>query len=133
MKHPEEIHQIFIELVDKFNQYWQQNRLDDLAGLLDEEVAFVSPGFRHSVTGIKACVDTFIQFSENAIVEFFEHEPPQVHVSGDTAVTAYSFRIRYLFKRQSYEETGTDILVWKKKAGNNWRIVWRGMVNLKKH
>ncbi len=132
MKQPDIIRQHLIQSIDKFNQYWQQKNFEALAALLDEQVVFVSPGFQQAITGIEACVATFTQFSEKAIVEFFEMDPPQINLIRNTAVTTYTFHIRYLLNRQSFEETGTDILVWQKKDWNTWLIIWRGMADLRK-
>ena len=127
MKTSFEKYQFFADLIARFNRFWQERQFEELGELLDNDVVFNTPGFQMSIGGKTECLKTFAQFLKNANVLFFQADEPQVHVKNDTAVITYAFNISYMIRDKLFSETGTDILVWKKKPTGKWQIIWRAL------
>lgn len=115
------------ELIEEMNNAWLHGKPEDVSQFLDDNVVFVAPGFTATVSGADVCTDTFKQFVEKAKVSEFATSDERVDVWQDTAVMSYKFKIDYEMSGTIREETGRDLYTLR-RAGDTWKIVWRGML-----
>lgn len=114
-------------LVREMNEAWLSGRIDALGQFFAPDVVVAPPRASHRVIGREAVVDSFRQFTEQAITHRFNEVALQVDVIAGTAVAVLRFVIRYEIEGATYEETGRDILVMAQVEGR-WRIVWRTQI-----
>jgi hypothetical protein len=101
----------------------------DLTHLFHENVAFQAPGSLHITEGPVACLNTYLDFRNEARIHSFEADPAAIRSFGCTAVATYSFRIHYTIENVTTRAKGEDVLVFTNQDGR-WLVVWRTLVNL---
>ena len=113
--------------VRKMNEAWLGGQIDELERYFAPDVIVAPSGDNHRVTGREAVVDSYRQYSEQAITHRFEELEIQVDHVAETAVVVLRFAIRYEIGGSTYEETGRDILVLAPAEGS-WWVVWRTQI-----
>lgn len=109
------------------NEAWLSGRIDELPPFFAPDVVVAPPGDMARVIGREAVVDSFRQYTEQAITHRFDELELQVDIVAETAVVNLRFAIRYEIGGLTYEETGRDILVLA-PAEESWRVVWRTQI-----
>ncbi len=120
----------FWTLVQKINNYWYSGQLTALSAYFHQNVVFNSPDFKHQVIGKENCIRTYIDFLNISSILLYTESNPTVQIFKETVIVTYDFEIKYEQNNKTYHEAGTDILVFGKEQ-QSWKIVWRGMSNLK--
>lgn len=118
------------ELIDNLNESWLFQQFNELEGLLHDDVVFVKPDFSEMLCGIEACVDSYRQFMDDASVNRFFADKINICFWEDTANAYYDFEIEYEIENRVTHEKGIDVFTLKKE-GENWKVIWRSVANLK--
>ena len=113
--------------IDRINRATLGGARVDIRDAFHERVVFASPDFRGRVSGRDACLATYAEFTTHSTVHEFKPGAPDVHVIGATAVATTPFDIRYTIEGRTTRESGHDLMVFAKDAGD-WRVVWRTVV-----
>ena len=121
---PEEIVK---QLVRDMNAAWIEGRVEELGRFFAPDVVFVAPDGNNRITGREAAVESFRQYTEQAVTHRFDEVDLQVDVTGAIAVASLRFNVRYEFAGAMYEETGRDILVLASPE-TGWHIAWRTQI-----
>lgn len=113
-----------IQRADAFDRCWAEGRLNDLRRFLHADVVFTGPQFQRLAKGAEACVQSYVRFLAQAQVHEFTLSDYLVDIAGDAAVMTYRWTIDYEISGQRSRESGQDLLVWVREAGQ-WLITWR--------
>lgn len=115
------------DLVRALSDAWRAGRFDELRRYFHDDAVIVAPGFGARITGADAVIDTYRDFASGAITELLEIGDVVVDLFGDVAVVTAPFTIAYVMSGVRYHEQGHDLVVFR-RAGGDWRIVWRTLV-----
>jgi hypothetical protein len=77
--------------------------------------------------GKDACIQSYIDFLNSAIVHRCTLETPEIDLAGDTAMAVYGWEMTYEMEGQTFEESGSDILALA-RLDTGWLITWRAML-----
>jgi hypothetical protein len=66
----------------------------------------------------------------NSKVLLYNEGNPVVGIFANTAVVTYDFEMKCEQNNKTCHETGTDIMVFDRNQ-DSWKVVWRGLSNLK--
>lgn len=111
-------------LIEKLNDCWLNDKLEDLEMFFHKQVVMLEPGTNKKVAGRDLLIESYREFVEEAIVSDFRTQDMTIDVFNDTAIAFYTFRIHYRVETTSYDEKGSEILVFN-RHNDNWLIVWR--------
>jgi ketosteroid isomerase-like protein len=114
-------------ILGRINRAWLHGAWDDLAACLHEDMVIIAPRFEERTEGRDACIASYRKFMEDATVHQYHETKPDIHVVGDTAVATYRFQILYTMGTTDFDESGWDVFVFNRTAGD-WRAVWRTLV-----
>jgi len=117
-------------LAQQINDCWHKGNPSELSHFFHEEVVFNSPDFVHQIKGKDNCVQTYFDFLDNSEVLLYNTNNPKVELFDSTGIIAYDFEMKYEQNDKVHHEIGTDILVFQ-KTENSWKVIWRGLSNLK--
>lgn len=120
--------QHFIAIVEKINAATLGSSGEDIAGLFDDQVTFVSPDFRMRLRGKQACLRSYEEFRSNADMEDYHLEDTQADICDNTAVVTYIFHVRYTMGGKTNDDSGRDLLVFERATDGRWLVVWRTMI-----
>jgi hypothetical protein len=112
------------DLIRSINHAWLTGNAGQIARSLDEGVIILGPGPQVMAEGREACVRSYQDFSDCAIIHAFAEHTPVVKVFGTTAVASYRYTIRYETGGILHEETGQDLFVFR-NLKNQWLIICR--------
>jgi ketosteroid isomerase-like protein len=115
------------DLIDQINGTWLKGRSADLDPFFHEDVVVQPPGDSPRAHGKASCIASYEAFTRQAHVRQFTPGEAEIDVFGDTAVATYRYRMLYELEGQAYDETGGELLVLLKSAGD-WRVAWRTML-----
>jgi hypothetical protein len=118
------------KLIRKINNCWHRGNPLELSDFFDQNVVFNSPDFKRQIIGKDNCIRTYIDFMNNSKVLIYNESNPAVQLFANTAVVTYDFEMKYEQNNNTYHETGTDILIFERRQGL-WKVIWRGLSNLK--
>jgi len=116
-------------ILRSLNQAWVNGQPEQIANSLHPDVVFVGPDLQKRMQGREACVASYQEFCCQAAIRNFSESEPAIDVCGNTAVAIYGFEIRYEMNQQTFQETGRDLFVFTREAGE-WRAVWRTILGL---
>ncbi len=111
------------------NQAWVNGQPEQIANFLHPDAVFVGPDLQKRMQGREACVASYQEFCRQATIHNFSESEPAIDVCGNTAVAIYRFEIDYEMNQQTFQETGRDLFVFTREAGE-WRAVWRTILGL---
>jgi len=117
-------------IIEKINYAWLNKEFHLLEDLLHESVIFLSPDFKESLDGKKACIRSYRDFMDKARKIKFIPEKIAVFFLNETAVATCPFKIGFEIQDQMNFESGTEILIFE-KTRNRWLLRWRVICNLK--
>ena len=115
------------DVVRSLNAAWVEGRCEDMLPLLDEHAVVSQPGFAERSTGPDEIVAGFEDFVQNANIVGYDETDFVTDLFGDTAVVTYRFDIGYEMDGEMSRDTGHDLFVLKRDAGE-WRVVWRTLI-----
>ncbi len=115
----------------RINEAWQQHRGDAMTTVLNkcfaDDVVMRGPGFALTGKGREAAVQSYLDFTSQAVVKAFSTEEPTIDISGDAAVAQYEWQMTYVLAGQEYTEQGHDLFVFARIA-DSWLVVWRALL-----
>jgi hypothetical protein len=118
-------------LIDRMNRAWLEGPIEDLPAALGAcfHPAMVIRGGDLQVhgTGREACVQSYIDFLERAVVHACRLEEPSIDLADGTAVAVYGWEMTFEMNGHTHHEAGSDILALTRSAGE-WLIAWRAML-----
>ncbi|MDQ4097067.1 MAG: nuclear transport factor 2 family protein [Actinomycetota bacterium] len=115
-------------VVQRINRAWQSGDADSLEEFFHPDVVVVHPRFEGRTAGRDACIESYREFAAATTVRRLDEFDPQIDVVGDTAIVTYGFRIQYEMGGEAMVDTGRDMFVLTRVAGDPWRAVWRTLV-----
>jgi uncharacterized protein (TIGR02246 family) len=115
------------QAIHDLNQAWWKEDFDKLASYFHPEVVFTSPDFKAEIKGRDACLQTYKEYTEQAQTHGLDIMDERIQLQGDVAVVSYHYVIDFETAEKRYQESGRDIMVFKKED-NQWLVIWRGMV-----
>jgi ketosteroid isomerase-like protein len=112
------------QIIQNINIAWSKNHTEDLHKYFHGNMVIVDPNQHPLSSGSQACIDSYKEFIDNAIVHEYKESNPVIHIFGDTAIASYRFDINYDMKGKNYIESGRDLFALNKEEGK-WLAVWR--------
>jgi uncharacterized protein (TIGR02246 family) len=112
------------EAIQGANAAWLGGEPTGVAPLFHDEVVMATPGGRPLLQGKAAMVQSYVDYCREVTTHGFEVVDHAVRVFGDTAVASYRFRVRYEHGGREHDETGAELMVFRREAGR-WKSVWR--------
>ena len=116
-------------LVQKINKTWSEGKPELLVNYFHEDIIFNSPDFSQKIEGKANCIESYIDFCNTSKVLLYNDKNLKVDIFDSTAIASYEFEMKYEHKGSTYHESGNDIFVFH-KFENEWKAVWRSMVNM---
>jgi hypothetical protein len=118
-------------VIERMNRAWLEGTIEDLPAALDEcfHPAMKIRGGDLQVHGAgkDACIQSYLDFLDDAVIHRCVIEPAEIDVAGDTAMAIYGWEMTYETEGQTYTESGSDILALGRFDGR-WLITWRAML-----
>jgi ketosteroid isomerase-like protein len=111
------------------NLAWRERRFADLRYYFRSDVAVLPPGQDIALRDRDRVIKSYEDFMTRATVSRFEEAPIDVDAWGEAAAASYRFDITYEMDGTVYEESGREILMLLRSAGE-WQIAWRTQVSL---
>jgi len=121
--------QEIVNLVQRINRAWLENRPQDLEELLHPDVVMVFSGFSGRSRGAGAMIAGFEDFCTHAKVHEYDESDLQVDVVGNTATASFAFVMIYEREGRRSRSTGRDLWMFGMEGGE-WKATWRTMLNL---
>jgi len=119
------------ELIDYMNNAWLQGAIEELPAALDtcfhDQMTIRGADLQIASAGKDACIQSYLDFVSQAAIRECTLEEPSIDLAGDSAVAVYSWDMTYDMDGQTYEESGTDVLMLARVLGR-WLITWRAML-----
>jgi ketosteroid isomerase-like protein len=122
-------HSALSAALDHIIRAGMNGQTDGLAGILDDQVIMVFPGFGRQVQGKAAMIGGFQDFAANAEVHEHRETDERIDVIGDAAVASYRFELIYTRQDVIYRSTGRDLWIFHRDKGV-WKAVWRTMLEM---
>jgi len=123
--------QLIRELIDYMNNAWLQGAIEELPAALDacfhDQMVIRGADLQIASAGKDACIQSYLDFVSQAAIRECTLEEPTIDLAGDSAVAVYSWDMTYDMAGQTYEESGTDVLMLARVLGR-WLITWRAML-----
>ena len=119
------------ELIDRMNRAWLEGPIEDLPAALDAcfHPAMVIRGGDLQVNGAgkEACIQSYIDFLESAVVHRCMIDTPEIDIAGDTAMAVYGWEMTYEIGRPNVQRGRFGHpRAGARRAG--WLITWRAML-----
>jgi ketosteroid isomerase-like protein len=115
------------DTVQQINKAWVSGEVEDIDELFHPNAVIVHPGFEGRTEGRADCVQSYMEFTMQAVVSRLDAFDEQVDVVDDTAVVSYGFEIDYEMEGRAYSDSGTDLFVLSRGPAG-WQVVWRTLL-----
>ena len=119
------------DLIDRMNRAWLDGPIEELPQSLEAcfhpDVVIRGGDLQTNGVGRDACVQSYVDFLNSAVVHRCRLEEPSIDLAGDTAAAVYGWEMTYESEGQTYEEAGSDILMLA-RGPEGWRVTWRAML-----
>lgn len=119
------------ELIDRMNRAWMEGPIEDVPGALGAcfhpEMVIRGGDLEPHGKGRDACVQSYIDFLNSAIIHQVQLEEPSIDLAGDTAVAVYGWEMTYELEGRQYQEAGSDILMLA-RGDSGWLVTWRALL-----
>ncbi|MDR8393266.1 nuclear transport factor 2 family protein [Aliifodinibius sp. S!AR15-10] len=116
--------EIIEQLVQRLNDCWINDKLENLDMFFHKKVVMLEPGTNRKITGREEMVESYREFTESAKVSDFKINDMLIDIFDSTAVAFYTYRIQYQVENTKYDESGSEILVFN-RHNDRWQIIWR--------
>ena len=111
-------------IVEHLFEDWMNERLENLEQYFHNRAVMIEAGTERRIRGMEQVLEQYRDFVEDLEVNQYDINNLMVDLFETTAVAHFSYRMQYRVENTSYDETNTEILVFRKQE-NNWQIVWR--------
>jgi len=111
-------------ILQNINNSWVNDNLEKLNKNFHKDMVIVSPNGRELGKGREICVQSYKDFTNQAVIKDFKQKDPRIDIYGTTAITSYSFEMTYEMNGITYQDIGRDMFVFILE-GSNWLAVWR--------
>ena len=116
-----------IEHIQRINTLWLEGKTDELYNHFSNDVVFAAPGFHKYLKGKDLCIRSYKEFADQAEVINFQTENYNIDLYDDIAIGTYQYQLSYKMDGTSYEDSGHEIMSFK-KINNNWLLIWRTQI-----
>jgi hypothetical protein len=114
-----------LELVQAINEAWIEGRAAEaLPELFVEQAVIVGPDLSRLAEGRDACVESYVQFSEQTELVGFDEFDHRVDSFGPVAVVDYAYRAVYVRDGEELTDYGRDVIM-AVDTGSGWHAAWR--------
>lgn len=110
--------------IEHLFEYWMEKNFEMVEQYFHNHAIMIEAGTSRRIVGSVNIIENYRDFIEDADVEDHSITELLVDMIEDTAVAYIDYRIKYTVEDTKYDESNTDILVFRKHE-NNWRIIWR--------
>jgi len=115
------------KLIDNFNASWTTGDYVTFEKCLHDDVIFMSPDFKQSIIGKKACTESIQQYNKIAETKHFEVTNSQIFQWGSTANVIMDYYIEYRLNDTDHKENGKES--WTIKLDSlQWKVLWRALL-----
>ena len=111
----------------RINAAWREKEFDGLEECFHPDALILGPGYRVMARGRTACVDSYRQFANDAVVLEYSEADHTVYVWGIVAVSTYSWTITYERGGIRSTDAGTDQFVCASYS-DQWLVVSRAIM-----
>ena len=111
----------------QLNQAWVSGEVGPIDDLFHPNAVIVHPGFEGRTEGREECVESYVEFTMQAVVHRLETFDEQIDVIDNTAVVSYGFELDYEMNGQGISESGTDLFVLT-RGPSGWQVIWRTLI-----
>ncbi len=98
-----------------------------LSSCFHPEMVIKDAKLKTVASGREACVQSYVDFIQQARVSAYQQTEPEIHVLIDAAVASYNWEIAYSLDQKNHRERGGDIFVFV-RAEEKWMAVWRAVL-----
>ncbi|MFQ5584944.1 MAG: nuclear transport factor 2 family protein [Calditrichia bacterium] len=112
------------ELLKNITAAWINGCPEDLEKYFFEDMAIIQSNLQPLGEGRESCIDSYLDFLEQAKILEYRESDHKILLWGDTALAGYSFEIRYEMNHQIYHESGRDVFGFLCRD-RKWGAVWR--------
>lgn len=117
-----------VDLIHNINDAWTSgdaNRMwRELGAAFHDAMVIRGPDLTVYGRGKRACIESYVDFTQKAIVRECRLGEVDAEVWGDTAVASFTWEMAYEMKGQSSTEKGKDVFVFTRQDGR-WFAVCR--------
>lgn len=113
-----------IAFVKQMDRCWLEQRFDDLAHYIANDVVLVAPDGRNRMEGLLPATDSYREFMTRCRVHDFEDRDHCVTLRGDAAVVEYTWSMVWEDGGTRHDDRGREVLVLARRD-HAWRVVWR--------
>ncbi|UCE19548.1 MAG: nuclear transport factor 2 family protein [Gemmatimonadota bacterium] len=119
----EEIRQI----LKRINGAWMNGHPERLQDYFHDDMVISQLGIGRIGIGRQACIQSYEDFINRAVVKKITESDHTIDVWRDTAVASYTYEIDYEMNGEEHSDSGQDVFVFIRDEGN-WLAVWRTLV-----
>lgn len=117
------------QLLKKISAAWVNGHSEELAAYFHDNMVIVHPRFQEYTTGKQACIASYQDFTQRAVIHQYNESVYTINVWGHTALAMYQFEIAYAMDAAHYREYGRDLFLFTCEQGV-WYAVWRTVMPL---
>ncbi|SHE89108.1 protein of unknown function [Fodinibius roseus] len=118
--HIKEVERIINHLMED----WMDNEGENLDRYFYDHVVMIEAGTNNRIMGVDNVLENYLLFIEDAKITDYKITDLFVELVEDTAIGYFTYRIKYEMDDTKFDESNTEILVFRKQE-NNWQIIWR--------
>jgi ketosteroid isomerase-like protein len=107
------------------NRTWKGGNPQGVGQLFHEDAVQAFANSHRRAVGREAIVRDYVELCQRLEIIEFRELQHSVDVVGETAVANYRFRLTYEANGVPHEETGREVLVFRRGASGQWLAVWR--------
>lgn len=111
-------------VIEHLFENWMNKQFVKLEQYFHHHIVMIEPGTANRLTGAEEIIENYRGFIEDAEIHDYSITELSVDLFGETAVVYLTYRIKYRVEQTKYDESNTDILVFR-KHNRHWQIVWR--------
>lgn len=111
-------------VVEHLFENWMNKQFEKLEQYFHNQAVMIEAGTENRLKGTAAIIENYRDFIEDADIDDYSITKLSVDLFEETATAYFSYRIKYRVENTKYDESNTDILVFR-KHNRHWQIVWR--------
>ncbi|MBN2011641.1 DUF4440 domain-containing protein [candidate division KSB1 bacterium] len=104
-------------LITKMKSAWSSGHLNELTHYFHDAMKIVSPDLQVLGGGKDACVQSYIDFLDKAVVHDFSDEIANIYVFENTAIAFYRYNISWTMDDKTHQETGQEVYTFNYHQG----------------
>src|SRR5512139_2087581 len=98
------------QTVQRMNQAWTSGRVDDLEEFFHPDMVAVTPTEPRRLEGRAACIASWRQFTERAVIHAWRELEPRVQIFGEAAVVSYGYELQCELRGRQVLLAGRDLM-----------------------